>query len=435
MNLLRLHQQDGAEWLAARDRGYLGDAPRVGKTRTLIAAIMMRHKNALNTLVVCPAFVRDHWRTEARTMGTFFADVKSFDEITRGGNELMKRLILEQGVKHLIIDEAHNCKNVEAKRTKQLLGKDGYARRMDTVYFASGTPLPKHAGDLWPIISAGFPEVAIKRGLTTRRDWLDRFCYEHVVNHGGWGKSILAPISGVVRNPNELREIMDEIMLRRTLDDLGLDVPPVDWQVTRLSADAIDMNWLDGSVEGRTLDEIARDPHIMRQRHDIGRVKAPLVVEQVKDELAQSNEKIVLFAHHHDVLLTLYEGLAEFKPVIVTGETPFSLHGDHPGFASTRGARLDRFQMVPECRVFIGQNHACKEGIALHAAHRAILVEPDWTAVVNEQLGNRVLDIGRPARRCVAEMVALSGTLDEAIVALNAREVRMLSQVGLSKVA
>ena len=75
------------------------------------------------------------------------------------------------------------------------------------------------------------------------------------------------------------------------------------------------------------------------------------------------------------------------------------------------------------------------EGIALHAAHRALLVEPDWTAVVNEQLGNRVLDIGRSARRCVAEMIALSSTLDEVIVQRNVRELHMLSQVGLGRAA
>lgn len=38
MSLLRAHQRAGVEWLKARDRAFLWDAPRVGKTRTLLAA-------------------------------------------------------------------------------------------------------------------------------------------------------------------------------------------------------------------------------------------------------------------------------------------------------------------------------------------------------------------------------------------------------------
>lgn len=426
--MLRAHQVSGASWLAPRDRAYLGDAPRVGKTRTILEALRLRE--GTNTLVVCPAIVRDHWAAEAKAMGMRMAAIKSFDEITRGGNALMKLLITGHDINSLVIDEAHACKNADALRTKQLLGKDGYARRMETVYCASGTPIPKHAGELWTIMSALFPGVAIAHGMFCYRDWIDRFCVEHVVTRGTWGRSILAPISGALKNPAELREIMDEIMLRRTLDDLGADVPPVDWQVTPLSA-----------TRGRRLDELdkaalmqleqyngkmedmAREPHIMRMRQRLGVIKAPLVVDMLKTELTDSNEKIVVFAHHADVLSALFDGLAEFNPMLVTGATS----------NRTRTAVMNQFQNQPSARVFIGQNMVCKEGITLHAANRVVIVEPDWTAVVNEQLGNRVLDTARPGRHCVAEMIALAGTLDTAILGQRMRELKMLSSVGLGR--
>jgi SNF2 family DNA or RNA helicase len=79
--------------------------------------------------------------------------------------------------------------------------------------------------------------------------------------------------------------------------------------------------------------------------------------------------------------------------------------------------------------VFLGQNIACQTGITLAAAHRVVLVEPDWTADVNFQLGQRVARIGSTAKRCIGQMIALAGTLDEAIVAQNERETRMAADL------
>lgn len=422
--MLRAHQVAGAKWLAERARAYLGDAPRVGKTRTILQALYNRRVE--RALVVCPAIVRDHWHREADAMGVTLADVKSYDAIVNGGVALMRHLILDKGVDALVIDEAHACKNPTTRRSKLLLGRDGYARRLGTVYAASGTPVPKHAGDLWTIVSAMFPEVAIEHGIHTHQEWLDRFCVE-----ASWAPTVYARdrrmLSGVVKNEAELRVILSKIMLRRTLDDLGTDVPPVDWQVTRLAVgegellyDDMDLGTLKMAAAYKgALADIAMEPAIMRMRRRLGELKAPLVASLLKGELAESNEKIVVFAHHTAVIETLREELREFGVMCVIGQTA----------RNERVKRMDRFQSDPTARVFLGQNIACKEGITLHAAARVVIVEPDWTAVVNEQLGNRVLDTSRPGRHCVAEMIALSGTLDEAIVGQNAREVRMLTKV------
>lgn len=430
------HQHVGAAWLAGRARGYLGDTPGLGKTRTLIRAARMA--GAENPLVVCPAIVRTHWHREgwvdARTYGGQDFSVKSYEEIVRGGNALMKTLIVDEKIDALILDEAHYLKHAGSKRTLQLLGKDGYARRLPRVYCASGTPVPKNPAEMWTTIASLFPEVAIEHKLRTPEEFLARFCVvTRRLVRGRW----IDKIEPELRNEVEFRELLGKIMLRRTLDDVGLDVPPLDWQTTLVAggsrhddtrppgADELAVPALTGTPwhdelwrrvhAGESIAEMLADPHVARMRRRLGEVKAPLALALLRSQLEESSEKVVVFAYHRSVLEALAAGLATFGVAYIDGDVS----------DARRNERIDRFQNDPRCRVFLGQNIACQTGITLTAARRCFLVEPEWTAVVNDQLGHRVARIGQKAERCIAHMVTLADTIDEAIIKQNIREVRM----------
>lgn len=421
--MLYQHQTEGAAWLAARPKAYLGDKPGTGKTRTLIAAAVQA--GVQRPLIVCPAIVQTHWRRELLHMARVELDpvIASYDAVTRGGNELMRDLLLEQDVDALILDEAHYCKHATSQRAQQLLGPNGYARRLATVWPASGTPVPKNAGEFWTVLSSLFPEVALEHGLRTHADFAARFC----VMRGAWtrGKYVEKPLSGVINNEAEFKAILAKVMLVRTLDDVGIDVPTVDWQVLRLNGGAMPGFFTGegcGDVElalqmGEDLALIATDPHVARMRRRLGELKVAPVAQMLASELADSDEKVVVFAHHTRVLESLRELLKSFGVAYIDGDVR----------DTARAREIDRFQDDPRTRVFLGQNIACQTGITLTAARRVVMVEPDWTAVVNQQLGHRVARIGQTARRCVVQMVALADTLDEAIVGQNAREVRMLA--------
>lgn len=421
------HQRQGGKWLAARPRhrGYIGDTPGLGKTRTLICGL--DRSGAQRPLIVCPAIVRTHWHREFATCGWTSGNeiVKSYDEIVRGGNPLMKKLIVDEGIDSLIVDEVHYAKHATSKRTLQLLGPNGYARRLPRVFVASGTPIPKNPSELWTVLSSLFPEVAVEHKLATVADFVARFCVVRPRRvRGVWMDKIMPEL----RNEAEFRELLGEIMLRRTLDDVGLDVPPLDWQTTRVDGAPLTMpGTLEGgeafdtgarvmwAIEDGALDAIAADPHVARMRRRLGELKIEPALALLRSQLEESDEKVVVFAHHRSVMHGLVEGLREFGVAYVDGDTPQSI----------RDQNIDRFQSKPECRVFLGQNLACQTGITLTAARRAFLVEPDWTAVVNHQLGHRVARIGQQAERCIAHMICLADTLDEAIINQNIREVRM----------
>lgn len=421
MNPLYEHQLEGANTLAIRGKMILGDVPGLGKTRTLLQALAFAGSH--RPLVVCPAIVRTHWQREAAVLAMDPPIVKSYDEITRGGVSLMKELLgAATGVDALVMDESHYLKHATAKRTKILLGRDGYARRLPVVFPATGTPIPKHPGEIWTTLSALFPEVLIAHDIKTYSAFMNRFC---VTTHRMIRGHMVEKVVGV-RNTGELAEILDTVMLRRTLGDVGLDVPRLIWQ--QITVDAVedmvhttahDEAAVRAAIAAGDLASIASDPQVARMRRRLGELKVKPVVEIVREHLDNSDDKIVLFAHHRSVLGQLLFALAEYGVAYVDGDVS----------DANRREAIDRFQTDPTCRVFLGQNIACQTGITLTAASRVIMVEPDWTAVVNEQLGHRVARIGQVSQHCVAQMVALAGTLDEAIVGQHYREVRMASAV------
>ena len=420
------HQDSGASWLSVRSRGYLGDEPGLGKTRTIIEAL--NRAGVERPLIVAPAIVRSHWGDTTASYGRGAPLIFSYDEIMRGGTGMMKRLLGLFGVGALVLDEAHYLKHATAQRTKILLGPDGYARRLPVVYLASGTPIPKHVGELWTVVASMFPEVAINHGIRTHAEWLEQFAIMRPMYVRGVRRDKVVG----VKNETELNEILSAIMLRRTLDDVGLDVPMIDWQVLKLDGtepfalvDDDNAALLEVSRYRGALEDIANEPHIARMRRRLGELKVDPVVQMLRSQLADSTEKVVVFAHHTDVLRALADGLRQFGAVRVDGGTS----------DAARHHALDKFQHYADCRVFIGQNQTTGTGFdgLQHAAHRAILVEPSWSNYENVQLAKRLARIGATERRVIVQMVSLAGTLDDAIVGQNLREAKMAAQVDAAR--
>jgi len=437
--MLFAHQVVGAEWLAQRSRAYLGDAAGTGKSRTLIAGLLGIRERADGTLcnsregrlaqrplVVCPAIVRSHWtrefaRLEPDPPPGFGPVIMSYNEIVNGRYDLMATLIQNQKVDALILDEAHYLKSVDAERSRIILGKDGYARRLPRVWLASGTPIPKNPGELGTVVCSIFPDVALKHKMKYPSDFVDRFCVTVPVRtHAGvWRDKVVG-----TQNINELHDILGEIMLRR---EPGPDVPRVWWQTLLLDGSGeTKLDTYEDGLEvrhaldlGESFAEIANEPHIARMRRRLGELKAPLVGQMLREELTDSTEKVVVFAHHRTVLNHLSHFVAPFGYAYIDGYTS----------QSERDKAVERFRGDPTCRVFLGQQLACGTGMdgLQYGARRAIFVEPDWTATNNAQAAARIARLGQSGR-CVAQMIALAGTLDEAIVRQNERETRMVSE-------
>jgi hypothetical protein len=192
-----------------------------------------------------------------------------------------------------MLDEAHYLKHANAQRTQFLLGPNGYARRLPLVWAASGTPVSKNPYEYWTPLSSLFPKVALAHGLRTHEDFKARFC---VVRPRYLRGKTVEKIMPELRNEAEFREILAETMLRRTLDDLGFDVPPLDFQIVRLDAQGSGpaLEWdelqhvrrIKASIEAGDLESIAEDPYVARMRRRLGELKVAPVAEMLQSQLA-----------------------------------------------------------------------------------------------------------------------------------------------------
>jgi SWI/SNF-related matrix-associated actin-dependent regulator 1 of chromatin subfamily A len=172
----------------------------------------------------------------------------------------------------------------------------------------------------------------------------------------------------------------------------------------------------DALVEGslRT-DSIA----LARLRRLTGIAKAKATADLVRHELVcGALEKVVVFAHHSEVLRTLASALARFGVVTVDGGTS----------PSRRQTAIDRFQIDPATRVFLGQITAASTAITLTAASHVVFAEASWVPGDNLQAAKRCHRIGQ-TRPVLARFISLAGSLDEAITEVLRRKTRLLAQL------
>jgi hypothetical protein len=114
--------------------------------------------------------------------------------------------------------------------------------------------------------------------------------------------------------------------------------------------------------------------------------------------------KIVVFAHHLDVLAQIHDALADdYGAVKLTGETPMA---DRQGL-------VDRFQNMPECRVFVASITAAGIGITLTAADTVVFAELDWVPGNMKQAEDRCHRIGSEIHESIlVQHIVLEESLD-----------------------
>lgn len=400
------HQQTGVEFLVARRRAYLADEMGLGKTvQSLTAARSIR---AERILVIAPASTLPNWKAEARIWG---APDWHFEAISYADRRLRDGTLKGVDYDIVIVDEAHYIKNRKAKRTKNVLRVCGEAPR---AWLLSGTPMPNHAGELWTIFDGLWPGK-LEPHTRTFTKWLQYFCRYTMTQYG--------PRVYGHQNATELKGLLRDIMLRRKLDDVGLDLPPL--RVTLHRLPKMD-NWELSQDDKDTLTSLQHeegrdDPSLSRIRRLLGTMKAPAVAHQLTHELADKQyDKIVVLYYHTSVGDILEEKLSGYDLVRMDG-------------SSTPRQRQEAVQNFREgsARVFLGQQVSAGTGLNLQEASEIVLVEPAWTPDENRQAIKRIHRIGQETP-CRARIFAVSGTLDEAVMKTVALKTQLQTTVGLN---
>ena len=401
-------QVAGIQNLLGWSNTLLGDEMGTGKSISAIGYINA-NDSVESVLLVCPAGLKSSWRDELNkllyrpmTIGIIEpkGEIPSTD-IVIINYDIVYRFIDKLQKRHWdlqVADECQKIKNPKTRRAQAVL-----SLLSDRALFLTGTPIPNRVQELWPILKRLDPIT-----------WHDFFSFGKKYCGGkegifGWdfsGASNLAELQQILRSTIMVRRLKKDVLtelpekIRKVIP-----IPAKDFQQLLRKEQNIFSKW-ESKLEDLEVDALlarASDStevyqeaaHNLRQgnsqyfeelsllRHETALNKIPYVLEHAETSL-ESVDKIVIFAHHKDVLHKIADGLKEYGVVAIDGDTTLT----------QRQERLQQFQNNPDVRVLVA-GILVAVGYTATAASTEIFAEVDWSPGNMNQAEDRCHRIGQ----------------------------------------
>ncbi|MEA5605651.1 DEAD/DEAH box helicase [Nostoc sp. UHCC 0252] len=433
---LRPYQERGAAWLSFLERWGLGaclaDDMGLGKTVQFIAFLLhLKEQYTLEnpTLLVCPTSVLGNWEREVnkfapslkilqyhgdkRPKGKAFLEaVKKHDLIVTSYSLLHRDIKSLQSVSWqiIVLDEAQNVKNPEAKQSKAV-------RELEATFriALTGTPVENRLQELWSILDFLNPGYLGNKQFFQRR--------------------FAMPIEkyGDTASLTQLRSLVQPFILRRLKSDRDIiqDLPDKQ-EMTVFCGLTGEQAALYQQVVEQSLVEIESAEGLQRR----GMILALLIkLKQICNHPAQYLKQATLEQHNSAKLLRLEEMLEEvlaegdraliftqfaewgklLKPYLEKqlGREIFFLYGSTS--KKQREEMIDRFQHDPQGPpIMILSLKAGGVGLNLTRANHVFHFDRWWNPAVENQATDRVFRIGQTRNVQVHKFVC-TGTLEEKI--------------------
>lgn len=323
----------------------------------------------------------------------------------------------------LFVDEAHRYKNDDAARTKALFGKDGksgIAGHFDKVVYLSGTPMPNRPIELFSVLNHSASETIMHRNKFEYAEW---FCAAYR-DHFGWnfnGASHLTELSAHVIGKFMLRYKKEDVLkeLPEKIEEViivGSDLTPkLLKQSQKLLAEYSPEDLMKNQIKvALGKEELALSTY----RKELGLLKAQAAADYIKFLLEETEEAILVFAIHKDVIAILEKELSKYWPLVITGETRMELRHEH----------VKHFQIDQRRRLFIGNIQAAGVGLTLTKASRVVFVEFSWVPADNDQASDRAHRIGQDSR-VLTQYLVHKDSIDRSVIETILRKKRVTSYV------
>ncbi len=437
---LRPYQQDGYQWLSALwDAGLggiLADDMGLGKTMQVLATIgRAQERGELDdpVLVIAPTSVLGTWVGEAqrfapglRVLARPRTSAKSAEPLADAAAQAdvvvtsyaVARIDAERfaGVRWsaLVLDEAHSVKNHQSKTYRAIRA---LPRRV--TFAVTGTPVENSLMDLWALLSLAAP------GLYPRPD---RFAAQ-------WRRPIER---GDHERLATLRRRVRPLMLRRTKDEVALDLPPKTVQVLPVVLAPAHRRMYDRQLqrERQRMLGLLEDPEANRVAilASLTRLRQLALDPRLVADDTESSEppgadsaKIEVLVEH---LLEI--GREGHRALVFSQFTSFlALVGDRLrregiGYGYLDGATADRQRVVEDFRrgddpVFLISLKAGGVGLTLTEADYVFVLDPWWNPAAESQAIDRAHRIGQERPVVVYRMVS-ADTIEDKVVALQDRK-------------
>lgn len=382
-------QEEGLAFLLRTERGLLADEMGLGKTVQALA--MLAETGAYPALVVAPPHLMRNWQNEIerfvrkpdgspltvhvvkglKPYALPEADIYLMHYLLlRGWKEALPDLQLPT----VIFDEIQELRHAG---TEKYSAASLVAEAASRVIGLSGTPIYNRGAEIWNVVN-----ILDYHFLGDYESFTREWCY-------GYGNQIVAKPELLGK---KLRE--EGMMLRRTKQDVLKDLPPKRRLVMPVDSDDAVYRRLMEPVR-QTVRQLQSEPacsasqralwemEIERgQRQATGLAKAPYVAQFVR-ALLDGGERVLLFAHHHEVM-DVYKR---------------ELHGESPAFITGRETPAMKERSVE--RFMTGKTNLCcislraAAGLNFQRATCVVFGELDWSPAVHSQAEDRAHRMGQ----------------------------------------
>ncbi len=382
-------QEEGLAFLLRTDRCLLADEMGLGKTVQSLA--LLSHVTAYPAVVVAPAHLISNWENEinrfvqkegGRPLTVHIVKGLKPYALPEADVYLMHYLLLrgwkahlpDAGLAYVVFDEIQELRH---SGTEKYSAASLLADNAKRVIGLSGTPIYNRGAEIWNVINIlDFHFLGNYESFT--REW----CY-------GYGNQIVA-------KPELLGEYLrrEGIMLRRTKQDVLYDLPPKRRLVMTIESNHVIYQKLmeplhqkiDQLRHGEELTGSQRSVLQMEieqgERQATGLAKAAFVSQFVR-ALLEGGEKVLLFAHHHQVMDHYKKDLHTFSPCFITGRET----------QKQKDTSLERFTNGRTNLCCISLRSA--SGLNLQQATCVVFGELDWSPAVHSQAEDRAHRMGQ----------------------------------------
>lgn len=432
------YQAVAADIMSSRDRYGLHDEMGIGKTATTIGAI--NRVLGERGIIVCPAMLRENWIKEfkkfstydlrlckgknihdyvAWSRGRFDVLITSYEQMAKWTKEFARE---GEFIDFVAFDEAHYLKNVNANRTRALLGleasgEDSLIQWAEHSWHVTGTPMANDPLDV-------FSFLRFAKAIDMDSDEFVRYFFEkRVTTYGArhFPKPDMVPT---------LQNLIYNNAIRRTHKDVGMELPSIWLQETLIEGSTIEIEEaLSGypHLEQQIINAIETGDtskldaaHIATVRRLVGKAKAVPYAQMLKMELDAGSGKRVVFCVHTEPLLYVERFLKKYGYGVVKA------YGDMND--KDRQRSVEMFMTDPNTHVFIGNIRVAGVGLTLTESHEIDMLESDWSPAGNAQAIKRVHRYGQ-VNSVRARFITLANSLDETVNNIVAQKTASIAEI------
>lgn len=307
----------------------------------------------------------------------------------------LKQQCDNNNINMIAFDEFHMVTTPDAQQSKGLLKLSA-----ESMVAMTGSPIMNSPLDIY---------------MTLRWLGYDRHCFSDFKNQFcrfGANNEIVG-----VKNMDQIQNILKIMMLRRRKEDV-LDLPEKLYKVEYVEMSAAQQRIYNEVVNNlrKEVDLIrqSKNPlsNLIRLRQATGHtsIVSSTVSEsakidrlkQIVKELADNNQKCIVFSNWTKMTDILQEELSEYNPAIVTGHT------------RERMEEINKFNNDPKCHCIIGTIPCLGTGVTLTAANTVIFLDEPFNSAKFEQACDRAHRIGQKSTVTIISLIT-KNTIDEKI--------------------